>query len=317
MFAALTWIRSEIDAFGGDPANITLAGNGSGADSIAALLSIPEARRLFQRAILQSPTLTARSPEQGHEVFRALLKELDVPERHGARVLDLKAEEIVAAQQRCLARFELEPGASIFGPVLDGDLLSTSPLEALRSGAAAGIPLLAGSNAAETKLFELPEPAPEWLEPAAELYRRRRPEGACSALDLLHAIESDRIFRAPTCRAAELQSAHEPRTYAYLFRGAGGTAAHGLEVPFVFGTLEDHSLREHVGKTHEATALARQIQDAWVAFAHAADPSHRGIGTWPAYAPPRRATMILGGECTIENAPNENERRFWQETLPG
>ena len=77
--------------------------------------------------------------------------------------------------------------------------------------------------------------------------------------------------------------------------------------------LEDHSLRELVRKAPETTSLARRIQGAWIAFARTGDPSHPGLGAWPAYNPSQRATLILDEPPRVEEAPLESSRRFWQE----
>ena len=59
-------------------------------------------------------------------------------------------------------------------------------------------------------------------------------------------------------------------------------------------------------------ALAGHTMGAWLAFARGGCPSHPGIGTWPAYDVGRRATMILGRECRVVDAPLDEERRAWE-----
>ena len=141
-----------------------------------------------------------------------------------------------------------------------------------------------------------------WGRRAVEVYRRARAARGESIepSELWFAIESDRTFRYPAMRLAELSSARQPRTFAYLFTWrspfAGGTlgACHALELPFVFGTLGHPLLRGFTGSGPEAAALAERIQDAWIAFARAGNPSHPALPEWPGYDPKRRATMILG-----------------------
>jgi para-nitrobenzyl esterase len=50
------------------------------------------------------------------------------------------------------------------------------------------------------------------------------------------------------------------------------------------------------------------MMDAWCAFARSGDPSHDGVGAWPAYEPSRRATLALGTRCAVVDAPCERER---------
>jgi para-nitrobenzyl esterase len=228
-------------------------------------------------------------------------------------------------------------------PVIDGDLLAGPPLETIADGLARDVPMLVGTNLDELKLFRFMDREMRRLDEAGliarcervipgreeggvsrgrravDVYRRARAARGepIEPSDLWFAIESDRVFRCPAMRLAELQRAHQPRTFAYLFtwrspfaRGAFG-ACHALELPFVFGTLGHPLLRAFAGAGPEAAALAERIQDAWIAFARSGNPSHQGLGDWPAYDPEQRATMILGRECKVENAPREEERSFW------
>ena len=96
-------------------------------------------------------------------------------------------------------------------------------------------------------------------------------------------------FRIPATRLCEAQLAHQPRTFLYQFdwesparRGALG-ACHGLEIPFVWGTVGTTGNDRFTGVGPEADQLARQMMDAWLGFAKHGEPSHPGIGAWPAY----------------------------------
>jgi para-nitrobenzyl esterase len=228
-------------------------------------------------------------------------------------------------------------------PVIDGDLLARPPLDAIADGLARDVPVLVGTNLEEVKLFRFMDREARRLDEAGliarcervipgreeggasrgrravEVYRRARAARGerIEPSELWFAIESDRVFRYPAMRLAELQSAHQRRTFAYLFTWrspfAGGAlgACHALELPFVFGTLGHPLLRAFAGSGPEAAALTERIQDAWIAFARSGNPSHRGLGDWPAYNREQRATMMLGRECKVENAPREEERSFW------
>jgi para-nitrobenzyl esterase len=233
---------------------------------------------------------------------------------------------------------EHRPGLP-FQPVIDGDLIPREPLAAIRDGEARAIPLLVGTNLDEARLFAPLDPEATVLEEAALLARceaamSRGPAAARQAVecyraaraargegiepgDLWFAIETDRTMRHPAMQLAALQAAHQPRTYAYLFTwpspAMGGLfgACHGLELPFVFGTLGHPLLRPFTGRGPEATALAARMQDAWIAFARTGRPGHAGVGDWPAYDADARRTMILDRRCRVETAPHEAERGFW------
>ena len=130
--------------------------------------------------------------------------------------------------------------------------------------------------------------------------------------ELFSAIQTDRVFRIPAIRLAEAQQQNNQPAYNYLFTWRspmfGGIlgACHALELGFLWGTYEEN----FSGSGPAADALARNIQDAWLAFARTGNPSCESLGTWPAYGG-RRETMILGEKCSVEKALYEEERRIW------
>ncbi|MFT3803799.1 MAG: carboxylesterase/lipase family protein [Burkholderiaceae bacterium] len=232
-------------------------------------------------------------------------------------------------------------------PVLDHELLPHHPFDAIADGMARKVSLLIGTNLDEMKFFIAMDLASLSLDEkaliarceekipgtdadgvsfgrrAVEVYRAARTARGESVRprDLWYAIESDRTMRYPAMRLASLQSAHQANTYAYLFtwpspswRGALG-ACHVLELPFMFGALDERFMREFAGSNRPgARELSERMQDAWLRFARTgspADPSDPAT-EWPAYDATRRATMILDRECRVEDAPREAERAFWE-----
>ena len=341
--AALEWVRANIAAFGGDPAQVTLFGQSAGAMCAATLIGAPRARGLFHRVILQSGAArSVHAPETAERVTAAFLAELGVGDGAAAALRALPVRAVLEAQDRTFERLRREIDEVPFQPSVDGALLSEQPLEAIRAGAAAELPLLIGTNRDEWRFYGLGDPKAARLdeegllrrfrrglpgvdasgrrlaERVVETYREARAgrEGV-SPTDLWFAIQTDRWFRHGAMQLAELHAMHQPATWAYVFHWGSAAldgnlgACHALDIPFVFGTGEYPSLRWLIGDDPGASVLAERMQDAWLAFARRGDPGHPGLPHWPAYDGGRRATMLLGDSCAVADAPHEAERAFW------
>ena len=340
--AALAWINEEIAAFGGDPANVTVVGQSAGARSIAAMLAMPQARGLFHKAVLQSgAAVELPSPAAAGRVMERILADVGLAPHEARRLRDLPAARLLEAQGRATPR----AAGIAYGPVADGDLVPVDPLAAIAAGSAAGIPLLIGTNLEEAKFHRRLDPEADGLDDARLLARLRDPrrnaqaaDGArfdaaeavatyhraraargegTSAPELWFAILSDRGYRVPAMRLAELHAAHTPQTYAYLFTwqspGWDGRlgAGHVVEVPFIFGTLDAPDARDLIPADAPVGTLPAQMQDAWLAFARTGSPQTPQLRDWEPYTAPRRRTMLLGATCGPVDAPHDDERRFW------
>jgi para-nitrobenzyl esterase len=334
--AALEWVKTNIASFGGDPGNVTIAGESAGSMAAATLLAMPAARGLFKRAILQSGAANQLgNVESGAKLASRVLEELGIAEANAAKILEVPAEAILKAQ---LAVSATGMGLA-FAPIVDGKTVPVNPLAAVADGAARDVELVIGSNRDEAKLFNaiaprapiddakliervqrlLPKRSAARASDLVGAYRRSREALALPAtnLDLLDAIQGDEMFRIPSVRLAEAQRPHQPRTFMYLFvyesparRGSLG-ACHALELPFVFGTLDAPTQDKFAGTGPVALRLSQNMMDAWLQFTHGGDPSHAGIGKWSAYDTNERATMLFGRDSGLERAPFEDERKAW------
>jgi para-nitrobenzyl esterase len=235
-----------------------------------------------------------------------------------------------------------------FRPVADGSKLPTAPYAEIAAGSAAGVPLLVGTNLEDRKFQRRLDPTVDGLtedallarlrdggrnvegaenarfEPAdaVETYRTARATRGESTTpeELWFAILFDRVSRVRSMRLAELHARHTPNTYAYLFtwrspawNGRLG-AGHCVELPFVFGVSNDiPDARGFVTPSDEVERLSRQMQNAWVAFARTGNPHTVALPDWKPYTAAHRSTMLFDAACRSVDAPNETERRFWED----
>jgi para-nitrobenzyl esterase len=341
---ALRWVREEIASFGGDPNNVTIFGESAGAASVAMLMASPAASGLFKRAIMQSGVahnvLTLDDARENMKLFSEVLDERELTP---SRLRAIPAQQILEAQRKieeadAVKIREGHPFGLRFRPVVDGVFLPELPVQSLRRGAARDVATVIGTNADEARLFLLGFPeaqsAPDELAVTAVSYliskegdadqarsilcrykeaRENRGEPA-DTLNSFLAILTDHRFRVPADRLAEAQVSQRAPVFTYRFdwpspwgNGILG-ACHALEIPFVFGTQK--RLAALVGDGPDVNALAKEMADAWVAFARNGNPSTPSL-QWPTFDAESRQTMVLDRECRVERLPHEVERRCW------
>ncbi|GHO90671.1 para-nitrobenzyl esterase [Reticulibacter mediterranei] len=311
VIAALQWVQQHIRSFGGDPNRVTVAGQSAGAHMIMCLLAWPDTRNLFQRAILQSapaglpPFSEAAALEYGNRFLDLLQIERGQTEEVAVRLKAETPTRLIEAMGELARRTtHFAQIAPPFMPVIDEISAPERFLEAAAAGAGvAGIDLIIGTTREEAHAF-FSSGVDETLiaerfaalagsTNALEHYRYRRPGASLTAL--LSDLVTDTTFLFPSLRFAEAASGAGARSFVYQFDWSPPTsplqACHCLELPFVFGNLDDwHDAPMLQGTDPDMfAALSGAVRAAWIRFVQKGDPS--ASVPWPFYKADGRQTM--------------------------
>ncbi|HEY6271444.1 MAG TPA: carboxylesterase/lipase family protein [Terriglobales bacterium] len=333
LVASLEWVRDNIDNFGGDPNAVMIFGQSGGGAKTSALMGMPSAKGLFQRAGVQSGSLLkVMSRETATAVAEKLLKQLGIDKTRIADIQKISWEQLLEAQTALGGA----GAASPFVPVLDGTVIPQNPFDPTASAASADVPMIISTTLDEAALaltnFDLDEAGLKSIvtrtlgdkagqsDRVLGLYRKAYP--TASPYLIQARIVTDRGFRANAYKQAERKSAlGKAPAYFYLFTwpcpGYNGKfgAVHGTDVQLVF-----HAYRGAIGGGGtEAKALADKMAAMWVAFAKTGDPNTAAIPHWPSYDAQTRATMVFDTNTRVESDPRRDFRLLWEElgTPPG
>ena len=305
--AAFQWVNDHIRSFGGDPENITGFGESSGAFNLVDLLLVDMAGgrggdSLFRRLISQSiggPAMIRKTlaDEQASGVFLAQQLGLG-PEVTADRLRQVPAGELIKAAARL-------PDSHYFSAVIDGKTVPRHPLETLRSARAAGVELIAGTNADEWYMYVSEDTTQtdvqEWIADNAPEHQAALLAAVADEPDARKALDRLRTAQAMLCPSRFLASRINQaggRAWVYYFNrqrvGSGGDRLrvyHGTELPYVFDRHDSWLPVEAADRL-----LTDAVLDYWVRFATTGDPNLAGRPAWPVHSPQDPAVMELGNQ---------------------
>ena len=340
--AALRWVKTNIEAFGGDPENVMIWGESGGGFKVGTLLAMPAAQGLFNKACIESGAALRRVPkEAATEAARRVLQALDIGTHELHKLADVPGQRFIDLQLQAdrgagpLARPSgLKRTDPVLGPVVDGSVLPRQPFDPDAPPTAASVPLIVGYNHDEATFFFSGQPEIFHLDDAAlrsraqqalsadadrvlSTYKRSHPHA--SAAEIFIAVATALQFGNDSITLAERKAAQPAPVYAYRYDYPSNTpiagtdwtmrACHSCEIAVM---SYNYDMRSPRANGPDAAEVSRKMSSLWASFARTGTPSAEGVPQWPRYELENRSTMIIDAQCRVTEDPDRRIRQMWE-----
>jgi para-nitrobenzyl esterase len=321
--AALGWVQKNIGRFGGDPHQVTVAGQSSGSEDICNLIASPLSAGLFQRAIFESGTCV-------DSIFPAS-REIEAANAHFTDHLGPDNQPASLAQLRALPAQQLLDAAAHdddldFEPAVDGHFLREQPAVTFAQGRQLAIPVLAGSTENEVSIFASPIVGGSSHRPqtvasyhqfldkkfgplAPQVFAAYPATADAEVPRVFNTMYSDFDFGfSARLLAAETARIHQPAyLYHFTYAGQGPFATlgafHAEELMF----LSQHYWTRWV-KTPDDARVSDALLGYWIHFIKTGNPNTAALPAWPKYSQQQDLTQIIGR--TVTTAPDPRSAKF-------
>jgi para-nitrobenzyl esterase len=328
LVAALEWVHENIEAFGGDPGNVTIFGQSGGGGKVTRLMHMPAAKGLFHKVICESGgAVNYRDSDmakiiQGQQAVAAeTLKHLGLDGSQMDKLKKTPYRELLAAGTAANQAVGRQSGAPGLGwnPVADDKYVMRELCDWADT-----IPYISGttmteftSNLAKKELTKNEWTPKEVDERLTTAFGAKKEEIVAEFKKLLprkkiqDVLYLDNRFRtgAKSMLARKLEKAKAP-VYNYIFAyeypvDGGVTAFHCSEIAFAFHALSEPHIRLATGGAPAALALQDKVSQAWVNFARTGNPSQPGL-VWKPYTVAGRETMVF--DTVSEGRPVNDDK---------